>query len=92
MDVPKEYIMANGPDGLRHVLDTLLETSQKDPLFAKQEHVVMYQLGNQKSIIKVDTSRTPFVFWHYDLMGRPATVAIKDTIKQFLQEKWGVTE
>lgn len=92
MDVPNDYIIAEGPEGLRRVLDDLLARSTSDSTFATQEHFVMYQLGNQKSLIKVDTDRAPFEFWHYDLMGRPATMAVRDTIKQFLFEKWGITE
>lgn len=93
MDVSSDdYIIAEGPEGLDRVLTELLEKSKADPIFASQEHYVMYQLGNQKSLIKVDTNQTPFKFWYYDLMGRPATIIVKEAIARFLWDKCGLRE
>src|SRR5690242_8447056 len=92
MDIPHDHIVAQGAEGLMQVLTELLEKSQGDPTFAKQEHYILYQLGNQKSLILVDTSKKPFHFWHYDFMGRPATVIVKDVIERFLWEKCGERE
>jgi hypothetical protein len=89
MDIPVEHIVAEGPDGLMQVLVNLLEQSKNDSAFAKEDHFILYQLGAQKSLILVDTTQIPFKLWHYDLMGRPATIAVKDTIKRFLWEKCG---
>jgi len=91
-EIPNDYIIAEGPAGLRQVLEDLYAKTTSDPVFATEEHFVLYQLGNQKSLIKVDTGKTPFDFWHYDLLGRPATAPVKETLKQFMFEKWGVTE
>lgn len=92
MDHSDDYIIAEGPQGLDNVLTELLQKSQHDPLFAKAEHYVLYQLGSQKSLIKIDTTQHPFRFWHCDLMGRPATQAVKETIAKFLWEKCGEKE
>ncbi len=92
METSENYIIAEGPEGLRQVLEELFVKASSDPVFATQEHLVCYQLGSQKSLIKVDATQEPFLIWHYDLMGRPATVAVKDVIKQFLFEKWQVTD
>ena len=92
MDIPNDYIIADGPEGLIKVLNELLEKSKNDSTFAQQKHYVLYQLGNQKSMLRVDTDKGPFTFWHYDLMGRPATQAIKETIANFLREHWGEEE
>ena len=88
----KDYIPAQGPIGLRQVLDKLLEQSKNDSLFAAKEHFIMYQLGDQKSLIKVDMSEDPILFWYFDLLGRPATGIVKKTIFDFLWEKCGVRE
>lgn len=83
-------IIAEGPDSLYQVLQELLAKSKADKSFASAEHYVMYQLGSQRSLIRVETASLPFKFWHYDLMGRPVTVAVKDTIARFLLEECGV--
>jgi|GEM_PF-1806714 hypothetical protein len=91
-DTAIQYIIAQGPDGLRKVLDDLLEASQKDTNFAAEPHYIEYQLGSQRSLIKVDMSEKPYLFWYCDLMGRAATKAVKDTIADFLWEKCGEKE
>lgn len=92
MEMPKEYITVDGPDGLTRVLNELLEKSKKDPIFREAEHYVLYELGQQRSMIKIDTTNMPFRFWHYDLMGRPATSALRDTVAKFLWENCGQEE
>lgn len=92
MDISKDYIIAEGPEGLEKVLNELLEKIKKDPKFATDEHFILYQLANQKSLIKVDTSQQPFVFWYCDLMGRPITTIVKETLSDFLWNKCGGRE
>lgn len=92
VDIPNDSIVAEGPEGLEKVLNELLEKSKQDPAFASQEHNILYKLGSQKSLIKVNTSQMPFKFWHYDLMGRPATTVVKETIARFVWEKCGEKE
>lgn len=92
MEIPSNYIVAEGPDGLYQVLNELLDKAKSDAVFASQEHYIMYQIGNQKSLIKVDTNIIPFRFWYNDLMGRPATTIVKETIGRFLWEKCGEKE
>jgi len=87
-----DYILAEGPEGLTKALTQLLDQSGKDASFAADPHYVLYQLGNQKSLIKIDMSEKPFYFWYYDLLGRPATNGVKDTIARFMKEKFGGKE
>ena len=74
------------------MLDNLLEKSELDSEFAAKEHFIYYQIGDQKSLIKVDMGKNPVLFWYYDLLGRPATRSIKKTIFDFLWEKCGVSD
>src|SRR3990167_10437722 len=92
MDTTNHYVVAEGPDGLTKILQEFLEKSKNDSTFAAEKHYVLYQLGSQKSMLCVDTDKTPFKFWYYDLMGRPATEAVKETIANFLWEHWGEKE
>jgi hypothetical protein len=87
-----QYLIAEGPIELSAVLNNLLEKAQQDSSFAMADHYVLYQLGSQQSLIKVDLSQRPFQFWYYDLLGRPATAAVKKTIAQFLWDKCGEAE
>lgn len=86
------FIPAQGPEGLMRVLEELLEKSRLDPAVAAQEHIILYQLGDQKSLIKVDFSEPPGKFWYNDLLGRPMTKAVKNTIAEFLWTKCGERE
>lgn len=79
--------MAEGPEGLKQVLNTLLEMTRSDPDKGANGYYILYRLGNQRSLIKFDTSHRPYHFWYCDLLGRPATKAVKDTIAAFIEEK-----
>ena len=87
-----QYEVAEGPKGLRDVLDTYLAKSQSDPAFADTGHYILYTLGEQRSLIRVDTSMVPFQFRYCDLLGRPATRSVKETIARFLWERCGEKE
>lgn len=88
----KDYITAEGPESLTDILNNLLAESQANSLVANKEHYVLYQLGQQKSLIKIDASKIPFRFWYYDLLGRPITSVVKETITNFLWDKCGGKE
>jgi hypothetical protein len=92
LDPLKKYIPAQGPEGLRHVLEDLMQKSKQDRAFAIKEHFIMYQLGDQKSLIKIDLSQDPVLFWYLDLLGRPAPRNVKKVIFDFLWDKCGVRE
>lgn len=92
LDFLNKYIPATGPEGLRRVLGDLLEKVKNDPIFAAKQHFIMYQLGSQKSLIKVDMSKPPFQFWYNDILGRPITKVVEETIADFLWEKCGEKE
>lgn len=91
-DLTSDYIIADGPEGLRKALDDLLEKVTLDPSIAATRQTILYRLGNQTSLIKVDASQMPFHFWYIDLLGRPATRIVKETIARFLWEKCGEKE
>ncbi len=85
-------IIAEGPEGLAKVLDDLLAEKQFSAENQRIEHYILYRLGDQRSLIKVDISEQPFMFWYYDLLGRSPTNAVKDTIASFAWEKGGEKE
>ena len=91
-ELPSDYVLANGPDGLMQALESFLSAAQQDPAFISDDHYILYQLGDQKSLIKVDMTQRPYHFYYRDLLGRPATRAVKDTIAHFLWEKCGEKE
>jgi hypothetical protein len=84
--------VAEGPDGLRTLLDNFLLKAQTDQQFATASHYILYKLPNSElqSLIKVDMSQRPYQFWHYNLQERAALQSLKDTITNFL-EKCGVS-
>jgi hypothetical protein len=90
--LPAGCISAEGPSGLQHVLEDLLTKCIADKQFAAKEHYVLYQLGQQKALLKIDMSEKPYLFWYGDYFGRPATKAVKETIARFLYEKCGETD
>lgn len=91
-ELPEDVIPAEGPDSLYAILDALLLQVKANPKSLKKEFYILYKLGGQRSLIKVDMTRQPFQFWYYDLLGRPATEIVKNTIAKFLWEKCGERE
>lgn len=87
-----DHTAADGPEGLMAVLESFLQQAEQDSEFRAKEHYIMYRLRDQKSLIKVNLSTRPYQFHYYDLLGRPATKAVKDTIAEFLWEKCGEKE
>lgn len=86
------YILAQGPEGLEAVLSEILENSKIDPTLKGRAYYVLYEIGSQKSLIKMDLNEWPVVFWYYDLLGRPATSIVKDILARFAWEKCGEKE
>lgn len=86
------YIVAQGPEELEKILNQLLEKNKLDLNRQQKEEFILYELGYQKSMIKMDMAEWPVVFWHYDLLGRPATSVVKDIIARFAWEKCGEKE
>lgn len=87
-DLKTDYEIADGPEGLRTLLDNLWERAQQKP----GQYMILYQMGAQKSLIKVDATRQPFEFFYHDLMGRPPTNTVKNVIGTFLWERCGEKE
>lgn len=87
-----QYELAEGPEGLWNELMKLLERSEVDPSFVAKDHYIMYVLGGQRSLIKVEMTKKPFEFWYCDAQGRPPTKAVRETIAEFLWEKGGEKE
>jgi hypothetical protein len=92
MEKEMGYVVAKGPEGLRQVLNDFLAKAKADAQFKAGVHFILYELGSQKSMIKVDMSEWPAVFWHYDLLGRPATGVVKEVISRFVWESCGERE
>lgn len=88
-DLNIDYIPVNGPAGLWEVLNGLLEKTRSEQVTGPAVHYLRYELGSQISFIKVDLNADPVQFWYYDLLGRPPTKAVKETIAKFLWEKCG---
>lgn len=87
--LPAGCVKVEGPEGLTKALDTLLSQCLEDKEFASKMHFLLYQLGNQRALIKIDMSEKPYHFWYGDLLGRPATRVVKETIARFLTDKCG---
>ncbi len=87
-----EYTIAEGPQGLRDVLESFRLQAEASTDFRSREHFIMYRLNAQQSLIKVDMSESPFKFWYCDLLGRPATQTVKNTIADFLWDSCGEKE
>ncbi|OGT61692.1 MAG: hypothetical protein A3E85_01950 [Gammaproteobacteria bacterium RIFCSPHIGHO2_12_FULL_45_12] len=87
MDLSKEAITVQGPEGLGKALELLFQQCQQDAAFKAQSHYFLYQLKDQQSIIKIDMREQPFLFWYADLQGRAATSAVCDIIARFLWDK-----
>lgn len=90
--IVSNYIVADGPEGLARVLADIYEQTQADNEAKLAEQYILYQLNNQKSFIKVDLSQKPFQFWYCDMLGRPITRVVKDTIAKFIWEHGGEKE
>lgn len=86
----KEYTIAHGPEGLAMILDEMLEQSRTSQEYAHEPHYILYRVGSQNSIIKVDLSQPKF--YYHDLLGRPMTRSVKKIIIDFLWNKYGLKE
>lgn len=91
MELPSDYTIAEGPEGLKAALEKLQEQSLLDPAFSNEPHFLLYQRGQQQSLLKIDMKSTPYQYWYYDLQGRPAPGIVKETISRFAHEKLGET-
>lgn len=91
-ELPFQYEIAEGPVALRGLLDSYLSKAQHDESFASVGHYILYTVGDQRSLIRVDTSTVPFHFRYCDLLGRPATKSVRETIARFLWERCGEKE
>ncbi len=85
------YECVQGPEGLTQSLNRLLEERKRGENLDTPRYF-LYQLGGQQSLIRVDINQSPFQFWYCDLLGRPATKAVKETIANFLWEQYTETE
>lgn len=90
-DMIANAIPAAGPEGLKLVLENLLAQTQTGG-HSPKEFVILYQLEQQKSVIKVDFNHKPCHFLYQDLLGRPITKAVKNVIAEFLWSKCGERE
>lgn len=52
-------------------------------------YYILFHMGAQQSLIRVDVGSPHFYFWYYDLLGRPMTKAVKQALAEFLWEHNG---
>ncbi len=87
-----EMTVADGPEGLKEVLASLHRQALQDAEFRAKEHYILYRLKDQKALLKFDLSQQPYQCWFYDLLGRPATNAVKEIVAEFIWEATGEKE
>jgi len=58
----------------------------QDAEFRTKEHYILYRLKDQKALLKFDLHQQPYQCWFYDLLGRPATHAVKEVLAEFILE------
>lgn len=92
METEREYQVVKGPEELERLLDNLLAQTKNDNHLKLKPYFILYEWGNQKSLLKVDLSEQPVVFWHDDLLGRPATSTVKEVIARFVWQNCGEKE
>lgn len=71
-----------GQNNLRAKLDEMLETANDA---ASEHYIRLYLSENNISYIKVDLSKSPYQFWHYNKFEHPALPGVKKTIADFLE-------
>lgn len=79
INVRNADFIANGPEELKEILSHLLIKTEK-PSKASYIH---YKNGAQESLIKVTSS---FQIFHYDLLGRPATMMLRQVIQSVIDQ------
>lgn len=84
-----EYDIAEGPDGLKALLDSYFERAQNDSAFKAEPHFIVFHHGNQESVIKVDMTESPCLFWYYDMLGRAITPSVREVMARFLWDRCG---
>lgn len=78
----KGYLIAKGPEDLERVLNDVW----RNPDLKSQSQNILYSLGQQLALIKVDFSSKEAKVWHVDVtvpFARPATQSIKDAVNNF---------
>jgi hypothetical protein len=78
------YHIAKGQEALETKIKELWEKSQTDAAVKKEPQDILYNLGQQFALIKVDFSKDPIKFWHDDFaFDRAAIMPIKNAILNF---------
>lgn len=83
--LPNHTVVA-GPEALKAALVRLWEACQNSPEIAKQDHYLLYQRGNQQSVLKIELNKKPFQFWYCDRDGRPMMPLMKRELANFTWE------
>src|SRR3990167_8238035 len=87
MELSKEAITVQGPEGLGKALEFLFQQCQQDAAFKAQSHYFLYQLKDKQSIIKIDKREQRFLFWYSELQGPTAGSSVCDSIARCLWDK-----
>lgn len=75
---------AEGPDNLSRALDAVYEKNH-----TTEDNYILYRMGSQLSLLRVDLSQKPCHIWYCDSDHRPATSSVLKVIEAFLENKFG---
>lgn len=87
LSLPTEFMRVMGPEALYNQLKECALFAKQNSAYASSEHYILYQLGMQKSLIKLDFSHDPLQIWYCDLQNRPVTNKVKEAVLRFIQEQ-----
>jgi hypothetical protein len=85
-----DIIKAHGPDELIQSLEGLYERANRDARFAAQPHYVLFQIGQQSSLLRFDIHKRKV--YHFNIDGYAATAPVKVAVQQFLEKAGGTLE
>lgn len=87
MTHPTDYTVAEGLDGLQHTLVDLIDHARRGSLGDNQTQYVLYRLGQQQSLLRIDLNTAPMQLWFYDLDGRPASSGLVSALGKVFWEQ-----
>lgn len=81
-----DYIPVQGLDHLSETLEMLYFKIKANPTLSSEDKYVLFQLGNQKSLLRITFAEEMPHFAYFDLFERPMTKNIKTVLINFLQK------
>ncbi len=81
----RHYFVANGPEGLKEVLDKLKRINADNSTKSAQYDIIFLH-NSLTALLKVDMGRPQIKFWYHDFgFGRAAPTSVKDVIVGFIR-------